>query len=145
MSRPHPTDPGYLSAYSAAWTKDVEALQGYFAPDGVYTDVAMGATYAGRSEIARFHRFMLTFAPDSVIEFHDGHADGGRFVAEWTWSGSFAGPLRLRNGALVDATGSAFSVPGIAACRYGEDGLLTGHRDFWDLATVLDQAKVPIG
>jgi hypothetical protein len=31
----------------------------------------MGATYSGRDEIARFHRWMLKFAPDSAIKFSD--------------------------------------------------------------------------
>ena len=105
----------------------------------------MHSADTGHKAIARFFRFMLTFAPDSVIEFSDCQAFDGHLYAPWVWSGTCAGALRLRNGKLIDATGHTFSVPGIAACKYGVDGRLTSHRDFWDLATVLDQATIQIG
>ena len=61
-------------------------LLDFFAPDGTYTDVAMGATYTGRDGIARLHRFMLKFSPDSVIEFGDGHASDGRLYLDRVWT-----------------------------------------------------------
>ena len=145
MSPPHPCTGEFRAAYSHAWTRDPVRLLDFFASDGTYTDVAMGATYTGHDDIGRFHRFMLRFSPDSVIEFGDGHASDGQLYLDWVWTGTVTGPLRLRSGKVVDATGSRFSVPGLAACTYRADGKLTSHRDFWDLATVLDQASVRIG
>ena len=145
MSTPHPTDAGFTEAYSRAWTSDPEGVIGFFAEDGTYTDEAMGATYRGHAEILRFHRYMLKFAPDSLIEFSDTHAADGRLYCEWVWSGTFGGPLKLRNGALVDATGKHFSSEGVSFCRYDTAGRLTSHRDFWDLATLLHELDVPVG
>jgi hypothetical protein len=142
---PHPCAPEFRAAYSHAWSHDPAGLLEFFAPHGTYTDVAMGTTYTGHESIERFHRFMLSFAPDSAIEFGDGHAADGHLYLDWVWSGTVTGPLRLRSGKLVDAAGSRFSVDGLAACEYGSDGKLTSHRDFWDLATVLDQTSVSIG
>jgi steroid delta-isomerase-like uncharacterized protein len=139
MTHPHPTDTDFAAAYSQAWTSEPAQLLDYFAPDGSYTDVAVGATYRGRDEIARFHRWMLKFAPDSVIEFSDACAADGRLYLQWFWSGTFTGALRLPDGLLVEATGTNFGVPGVAACRYAADGNLLSHRDFWDLGTVLRQ------
>jgi hypothetical protein len=82
MTHPHPSDAGFADAYSLAWTSEPVQLLNFFAPDGSYTDVAMGVTYSGRDEIARFHRWMLKFAPDSVIEFGDGCAADGRLYLE---------------------------------------------------------------
>jgi steroid delta-isomerase-like uncharacterized protein len=144
MPTPHPTDEGFTKAYARAWTADPEGLLEFFAADGSYTDVAMGVTYECHEGISRFHRFMLAFAADSVIDFTTAAAHDGQLFCEWTWSGTFSGPLRLRTGHLVDATGSQFEVPGIAACTYDRDGRLTSHRDFWDLGTVLAQAGVPV-
>ena len=144
-TRPHPTDPTFIGEYSRAWSSDLDALLDFFAPDGTYTDVAMGGHYEGHDGVATFFRFMLKFAPDSTVHFEEAEGADGLLVAEWTWSGTFAGPLRLRDGSLLDASGTPFSVPGVAVCHYGADGRLTSHRDFWDLATVLDQAGVPIG
>ena len=138
MSRPHPSDDGYADGYSRAWTSNAAELPGYFAPDGTYTDVPMGATYTGREEIARFHRWMLKFAPDSVIAFSDGCAatdeplarrasGNGRLYLQWIWSGTFAAALRLPDGSSVHATGANFSVPGVAPCRYAANGELLSH------------------
>ena len=93
----------------------------------------------GRDEIARFHRWMLKFAPDSVIEFSDACAADGRLYLEWVWSGTFEGALRLPDGSSVQSTDANFSVPGVAACRYAANGELLSHRDYWDLSTVLRQ------
>ena len=143
MTYPHPTDADFAAAYSRAWTSQPVQLLAFFAPDGSYTDVAMGATYHGPEEIARFHRWMLKFAPDSVIEFSDACAADGRLYLQWVWSGTFAGALRLPDGSLVEATGEKFGVPGVAACRYATDGELLSHRDYWDLGTVLRQVGTP--
>ena len=139
MTHPHPSDAGFADAYSRAWTSEPARLLDFFAPDGTYTDVPMNATYTGREEIARFHRWMLKFAPDSVIEFSDACAADGRLYLGWVWSGTFEGALRLPDGSSVESTGAKFSVPGVAACRYAADGKLLSHRDYWDLYTVLRQ------
>ena len=47
MNHPHPSETGFADAYSQAWTSEPVQLLDFFAPDGSYTDVAMGATYNG--------------------------------------------------------------------------------------------------
>nr|WSZ21054.1 ester cyclase [Streptomyces canus] len=121
-------------------TSDTGSLCEFFVDEGTYTDVAMGTTYKGHENIRRFQRFMLGFTADSVIEFGALLAADGRLYAEWLWSGSFSGPLRLRSGRVIEPTGARFGVAGIASCTYGADGKLISHRDYWGLATVLDQA-----
>ena len=141
MTPSHPSDEDFAAAYSRAWTSDPVELLDFFAPDGSYTDVAMDATYNGREEIARFHRWMLKFAPDSAIEFSNACAAGGRLYLEWVWSGTFQGTLRLPDGSSVQSTGGNFSVPGVGACRYAANGELLSHRDYWDLNTLLRQLR----
>jgi steroid delta-isomerase-like uncharacterized protein len=143
LAHPHPSEAGFADAYSQAWTSEPARLLDFFAPDGSYTDVAMGTTYTGRDEIARFHRWMLKFAPDSVIDFTDGCAAAGRLYLQWVWSGTFEGALRLPDGSSVESTGGNFSVRGVAACRYAANGELLSHRDYWDLRTVLRQVGAP--
>ena len=141
MTPSHPSDEDFAAAYSRAWTSDPVELLDFFAPDGSYTDVAMDATYNGRDEIARFHRWMLKFAPDSAIEFSNACAAGGRLYLEWVWSGTFEGTLRLPDGSSVQSTGGNFGVPGVGACRYADNGELLSHRDYWDLSTLLRQIR----
>ena len=143
MTTPHPTDSSFAETYGRVWTSDPVGLLEFFTPDGTYTDVAMSTTYRGPDEIARFHRWMLKFAPDSVIEFSEGCAADGRLYLEWVWSGSFHGSLRLPSGKVVQGAGQQFSVPGVAACRYDGDGRLLSHRDYWDLDTTLRQLDAP--
>ena len=143
MLATHPTEVGFAEAYSLGWTSDPTGLLEFFAPDGSYTDVTMGTTYTGHDQIARFHRWMLKFAPDSVIEFRNPCAADGRLYLEWIWSGTFDGPLQLPTGRSIGATGLKFSVPGVAACLYRPDGKLLRHRDYWDLDTVLRQVDAP--
>jgi hypothetical protein len=139
MTRLHPTDPSFAESYGIAWTSEPARLAEFFAPDGIYTDVAMDTTWQGHDEIGRFHRFMTKFAPDSYIEFQQPLTGPGWFSSEWRWSGTAAGALKLRDGGVVDATGKHFEVPGVAVCRFRADGALTSHKDFWELATVLHQ------
>ena len=141
MAHPHPCDTEFAAAYSRAWTSQPVELPQFFTHDGSYVDVAMGATYNGREEIARFHRWMLKFAPDSVIEFSDACALDGQLYLQWVWSGTFDGALRLPDGSSVQSTGAQFSVPGVAACRYTANGKLRSHRDYWDLSTILKQVS----
>jgi steroid delta-isomerase-like uncharacterized protein len=131
----------FAAAYSAAWTKDPVGLLEYFDPAGTYTDMAMGTTYTGHDGITRFHRWMLKFAPDSVIEFRAPAARDGVLYLEWIWSGSFDGALRLADGSVIPANGQRFSVPGIASCHVGTDGKLTSHRDFWDVTQMIAQLR----
>jgi steroid delta-isomerase-like uncharacterized protein len=139
MTHPHPADADFAAAYSRAWTSEPVELLDFFAPDGSYTDIAMDSTYKGHTEIARFHRWMLKFARDSVIEFSNACAADGRLYLEWVWGGTFEGTLRLPDGSSVQSTGGDFSVPGVAACRYAANGELVSHRDYWDLSTLLRQ------
>jgi len=139
MTHPHPSEAGFADAYSRAWTSEPVELLDFFAPEGTYTDVPMNATYTGREQIARFHRWMLKFAPDSVITFSDACAADRRLYLQWIWSGTFDGTLRLPDGSSVQSTGANFSVPGVAASRYDTKGELQSHRDYWDLNTLLSQ------
>lgn len=139
----HPTDDldTFAAAYSAAWTKDPAGLLEFFDPAGTYSDMAMGTTYAGHDGITRFHRWMLKFAPESVIEFLAPASRDGVLYLEWLWDGSFEGALRLADGSLLPSNGQRFSVPGVAACHVGSDGKLTSHRDFWDVAQMITQLR----
>ena len=131
----------FAAAYSVAWTKDPVGLLDFFDPAGSYTDMAMGTTYEGHDGILRFHKWMLNFAPDSLIEFcAPAHRDGVVYL-EWLWSGSFEGALRLADGSLVPSNGQKFTVPGVAACHSGPDGKLTSHRDFWDVSQMVMQLR----
>jgi steroid delta-isomerase-like uncharacterized protein len=129
--------PAWAGAYGRAWSgADGAHLAAFFAEEAVYEDTGTGACARGRTEIAAYHAFMRAFAPDSLIVFAQTLGDAERFALEWTWSGTATGPIRL-DSLLHPATGRSFSVPGVAVCAADEAGLLTLHRDIYDMRATL--------
>jgi steroid delta-isomerase-like uncharacterized protein len=140
-----PEDPSFAAAWSQAWSSDAEALVPYYAPDCVYVDVAMGTTWHGRDGLRRFYRHMSNFISDNEITFDEPrYAAGGQLTAEWVWSGVVTGPIQLPGGHTADITGRRLSCPGVAVCSYDSDGLITNHRDYWDVATLLSPAGITL-
>lgn len=139
-----PSDPGFLKAYTTAWSSgDEPLLRTAFAEDGVYIDTGMGHTYTGVADVARFFRHMLRFSTDTLVDFTSivVDADGLGFATEWTWSGTADGNLSLGD-RLVPPSGRRYSVPGVAYCRADESGLVTYHRDYYDVRDLLGQLGI---
>ena len=84
---------------------------------------------------------MLAFAPDSKVTFGAAHGDDRGFAARWTWSGTAAGSLKVDDH-LYPATGSRFSVPGVAFCTLADGGTIASHEDYYDLRAVLVQLNL---
>ena len=138
-------EPGFLEAYGAAWSSGTqEDLAAYVADDVRYVEGAMGVTYQGIAELARFFRYMLAFSSDSHIEFTSLISDSAAFAAEWRWSGTADGPLQLGS-TTYEPTGLHFDVPGVAICRTRDDGLITYHKDYYDVATLVRQIGLRVG
>jgi hypothetical protein len=143
--RPRPGDPSFAKEWGLAWSTDPNRLTNFYAPNARYTDAAMQVTVTGAAGLLGFHAHMAKFIADSVIRFDDhAHAAEGHLVAEWTWSGTVTGPLRLHDGRVLDLVGRHLTSTGVAVCRYGNDGLLTSHVDYWDLATMLAPAGIQL-
>jgi steroid delta-isomerase-like uncharacterized protein len=137
--------PGFLEGFGAAWSSANEGqLAAYFADDVRYVEGAMGVTYSGIAELARFFRYVLAFSSDSHIEFTSLISDSAAFAAEWRWSGTADGPLQL-GGKTYEPTGRRFDVPGVAICRTRDDGLIVYHKDYYDVATLVRQIGLRLG
>lgn len=136
---PAPGDPGFLEAWSAAWSaSDPAALLEMYSPDTLYVDVGSAASYQGRGELEGFFAHMLKFARDSRIVFHNYAGDAGSFASEWTWSGTAQGRLML-NGQLLERSAKRFAVEGVAFCTRAEAGLIASHKDYYDMRALLGQ------
>lgn len=138
MTRPRPDNLFFARAWSTAWSADAEQLVAFYAMDCEYVDVAMGTTWRGHDGLRRFYRHMSSFIAENEIVFEPPrYAANGQLTAEWVWSGVVSGPIQLRGGTTVDLSGQQLSCPGVAVCAYDADGLITNHRDYWDVATML--------
>jgi steroid delta-isomerase-like uncharacterized protein len=110
-----------------------------YAADCLYVDVGSAVEVNGHDQLRRFYRAMLAFAPDSTVRFLDGHGDERGFAAEWIWSGTASGSIRI-DGQVLPCPGAAFSVPGVAYCTLAGDGTIASHKDYYDMRAVLQQA-----
>jgi steroid delta-isomerase-like uncharacterized protein len=135
-------DPEFLDAWAVAWScANPDALLPFYADDARYVDVGNNLTVKGHGELRRFYGWMLAFAPDSKVVFTSVHGDDRGFAARWTWSGTADGPLKVDDH-VYPATGTAFSVPGVAFCTLAGDGTIASHEDYYDMRAVLNQLKL---
>ena len=129
----------FLIRYGRAWSAGDElAFAEMLTGDVRYLEAGMGVNYDGQDRVLAFFRFMLKFSPDSLIEFTDFSHDAESFVAEWMWSGTVAGPLRLGD-RLLEPRNRSFAVPGVALCRFGADHKVAFHKDIYDVHGFLEQ------
>ena len=131
--------PEFCEAYGACWSSADEALfASFFTKDVLYVDCASRRSFQGIEETLAFFKSMLAFSPDSKIEFSHWIGDQRGFAAEWTWSGTAAGKLVL-DGIVYPRTDKRFSVNGVAFCTVDPAGLVTSHKDYYDMRIVLKQ------
>jgi steroid delta-isomerase-like uncharacterized protein len=133
-------DEDFLAAWAHGWScGNPEALVPLYAPDCLYVDVGSSLEVRGHDQLRRFYRAMLAFAPDSDIRFLDVYGDGRGFAAEWIWSGTASGSIRI-DGKVLACAGASFSVAGVGYCTLAEDGTIASHKDYYDMRAVLKQA-----
>lgn len=133
---------GFLQAYGDVWSHgDAELLGRYFSEDGAYVESSYGDTYSGRAEIGRFMRFMHAFSDEVRIDYTSHCGTREQFALEWVWSGIATGPIRI-HGKVYPPSHKPYRVPGAAICRARADGLLTYHRDYYDLLTLMRQIGI---
>lgn len=129
----------FLDLYGKAWSSgDDQLLRDTLSDDADYIEAGMGVDYIGTERVLGLFRFMLKFSADSLIEFTEFNHNDDSFVAEWTWSGTADGPLRLGD-KLLPATGRPYSVKGVALCKVNDEGKVTYHKDIYDVLVLLKQ------
>lgn len=134
--------PGFLQSYGAVWSCGDPVLLGqFFTEDGRYIESAYGDTYTGRAEVGRFMRFMHAFSDHVLIDYTSHCGTAERFALEWVWSGVATGPIRIQ-GKVHAPTNRPYRVEGVAMCSASPEGLLTLHRDYYDLGTLLRQIGI---
>lgn len=85
--------PPVVERWAAAWTAhDAEALAALFTADGLYEDLAFGASYQGPDGVAEWMMRTLAFLPDASIELVAAFQAGDRATAEWIFTGTRLAP-----------------------------------------------------
>jgi len=91
------------NAYAVAERKDLEGWINLFAPDGVFVDNSVGATYRGRALADPVRNYGAAFS-NMHRELYRIYADGNVVVVQLALQGTHDGPLQLPFGEL-SATG----------------------------------------
>ena len=133
---------GFRDAYSDAWSCGDESVwRSFFAPDVLNVEGGTQTQYEGLDRASRFFRFMYSFAADSRIEFVNLYGDEFGFGSEWIWSGIAQGPL-LVDGVSYPPTNLPFTVDGAAVCRVNSEGLVTYHKDYYSMRSLMQQLRL---
>ena len=128
-----------LERYAQAKNRqDVEAALAECTDDCFYESVAFGGRVQGKEALRAFYTGLFEALPDYRAEF-DGFAFGELTAVAWgrfggTVEGEFMG---------APATGHRISVPVTFVCTF-RDGRISGDTGYFDLATLCEQAGVPM-
>lgn len=121
---------GYFERYTEGWNDhDPDAVAAQFAPDGTYVDPSLEAPLA-RDEVDEFVAETVAAFPD--VRFEERRvvtaASGEKLVlvAEWTMSGTHAGPFQG-----LPPTGEAVELDGVDVVTVTDEGIasVTGYFD----------------
>ncbi|WP_018152736.1 nuclear transport factor 2 family protein [Leeia oryzae] len=116
-----------LQWFTRLTPESLDQLTAWYAPDARFKDPFNEVTGTTHIHAIFAHMFVATDNPRFVI--HDTLAEGSQAFVTWTFH------FGLR--------GKAYVVQGATHFRFGDDGRITEHRDYWDAAEELLQ-KLPL-
>jgi hypothetical protein len=102
-----------------------------------YEDVPTGAVFVGHEGIREMGAGALLMAADMSFEVGLRVAGEGSYAFETVCRGTNTGAI-----GPLPGTGTAFVFRGISIGEVSAAGLVTSHRDYWDLAGLLGQLGV---
>ena len=108
---------------------DVEGFTDAHTEDAVL--VTPGGTSLGRSAIRDHWNNQKTAFPDLALRLDVVVAQGDIVASEWTWTGTNTGPLVVRDGSELAATGRRVELRGMELVHV-RDGKIDQYRMYWD-------------
>ena len=123
-----------VEQHMKAWSsRDVDGIVACFTEDSTFTDLAMQETFEGHAGIRQFAE--STFGAFSEFQWTADQMleDGDRVCTEWHFSA-----LQKIDIPGMPATGKRADIPGVTVDEL-RDGRIHRHRDYWSLATYLQQ------
>jgi len=141
-------DDGWLDGYIAAWevhphaggpdgADELARLIGFMHPAVRYEDVPSATVFEGHAGIAQMCAGAFGMSSDLRFEVVSRQTDGRSFAFESVGRGTSTGAV-----GPLPASGGPIVFRGIAVGSLSDDGLVTGHRDYWDMASLLIQLGV---
>jgi SnoaL-like polyketide cyclase len=140
-------DTAALDAYLDAWV--LHPFAG--SPDGAdalgrllkcmsddvrYEDVPSGFAWDGHNGVAEMCRGAYHLSNDLNFTIVTRQTNGSAFAFESLGSGTHTGSF-----GPIEPTGRPITFRGVSVGECSRDGLVTGHRDYWDAAGLLSQLR----
>jgi steroid delta-isomerase-like uncharacterized protein len=125
-----------VQRYIDAWnSQDGSAVGGFFADDGVYTEVTLEERLEGPNAVAESTASETRSRPDYSFTLVQVVVTENAFAFEWTMSGTndCANPKRG-----LPSTGKCFEFTGVDIGRLRE-GKMIENKSYWNLADYLAQ------
>jgi steroid delta-isomerase-like uncharacterized protein len=123
---------------AAERARDVPGVLATFIADCFLENFALGVRFTGKEKVGAQYAALFSAFPDGEAVY-DGEAFGAEAYVHWgTLRGTMAGDFLGQA-----ATGARIAVP-VAAVISFRDGLIEGERVFLDLATLCEQARLPL-
>ena len=117
---------------------DVQGAVATYHPDCFYETPALGTRFVGKEQVAMQYTALFAAMPDGIVEY-EGEAYGADVLAHW---GTFRGTLTGEFLGLPP-TGRRVEFP-VAALLFFKDGLMSGERVFYDIATLCEQGGLSL-
>lgn len=120
--------------YLRAWdSHDGERITSFMAPDATYSDVALGQTHTGSTDIAAWINTMVDeFSTDYWFETVFAFSTDSVYALEWVMKGT------NDRGKLFPATDKPFAIHGVSVGEL-EGGKIKRNTDYWSLGEFLMQ------
>lgn len=138
----------WLESYAEAWCLHPEAggdggdealaaLLAFMSEDVRYEDVPSGAVFSGHDGIRQMGAAAQQMSADISFEIVQRVAGNRSYAFESICRGTNTGKV-----GPLPGNGARFSFRGVSIGEVSEAGLVTSHRDYWDLAGFLGQLGV---
>src|SRR5689334_13376829 len=137
MSAEQQTDPGWIQRYIDAWNShDGSAVGGFFADEGVYTEVTLEERLEGPDAVRDFVDDIVdSFSTDYSFTLGQVVASEDAFAFESTMSGTNDRANAKRG---LPSTGKRYQFTGVDIGRL-RDGQMIENKSYWNLADYLTQ------
>jgi len=140
-------DEAWLASYAEAWCRHPQAgdeasaaavaLLAFMSDAIRYEDVPTGAVFHGHDGIRQMGAAARMMSADMTFEIVRCVAGDGSYAFENICRGTNTGAV-----GPLPGNGAPFSFRGVSVGEVSDDGLVTSHRDYWDLAGFLGQLGV---
>jgi len=141
-------DHEWLDAYIEAWevhphaggpggAGELQRLLEFMSPEVRYEDVQTTFVFSGHDGIAQMCAGAFQMSSDLRFECVSRQIDGHSYAFESIGTGTSTGAV-----GPIPPTGGPIELRGIAVGTISDGGLVTEHRDYWDMASLLMQLGV---